>query len=147
VKGEKTMKKWHLLLATALVVVIGLTLVVPVFACDDCDVKCEGCTPGYWKQPHHFDSWVGYAPGDYVDEVFLVGPHKTLLEALEAGGGGENAFWRHAVAALLNAAHPQVNSWGVEHIKLVVQTFWGTQDEEYAKDWFEDFNQSGCPLN
>src|SRR5690606_30498275 len=19
----------------------------------------EGCTPGYWRQPHHFDSWTG----------------------------------------------------------------------------------------
>ena len=22
----------------------------------------EGCTPGFWKQDHHFDSWVGFAP-------------------------------------------------------------------------------------
>jgi hypothetical protein len=149
VKGEKTMKKRHLLLATAFVVVIGLTLVVPVLACDDCDVKCQGCTPGYWKQPHHWDSWVatGYAPNDYFDDVFGVGPNITLLEALQSKGGGENAFMRHAVAALLNAAHPQVNNWDVERIKLVVEEFWGTQDEEFAKDWFEDFNQSGCPLN
>ena len=23
----------------------------------------EGCTPGFWKQTQHFDSWVGFAPG------------------------------------------------------------------------------------
>ena len=22
----------------------------------------QGCTPGYWKQPHHFGNWVGYVP-------------------------------------------------------------------------------------
>ena len=22
----------------------------------------EGCTPGFWKQDQHFDSWVGFAP-------------------------------------------------------------------------------------
>ncbi len=32
----------------------------------------EGCTPGYWKQDHHFDSWEGYAPGDQLDGVFGV---------------------------------------------------------------------------
>ena len=31
----------------------------------------DGCTPGYWKQEQHFDSWVptGYAPGDDFDTV------------------------------------------------------------------------------
>ena len=32
----------------------------------------EGCTPGFWKQEQHFDSWVGFAPTDSFDAVFGV---------------------------------------------------------------------------
>ena len=65
----------------------------------------EGCTPGYWKQPHHFDSWTNYTPSDEYDVIFGVPYDKTLLEALRTGGGGEKALGRHATAGLLNAAH------------------------------------------
>ncbi|MGH2544967.1 MAG: DUF7507 domain-containing protein, partial [Ardenticatenaceae bacterium] len=45
----------------------------------------EGCTPGYWKQAHHFDSWVGFDPSDSFDAVFGVtssfGSNFTLLQA------------------------------------------------------------------
>ena len=34
----------------------------------------------------------------------------TLLDALNSGGGGINALMRHAVAALLNASNPDVDS-------------------------------------
>jgi hypothetical protein len=43
----------------------------------------QGCTPGYWKQPHHFHSWVGYTPGQLFSSVFVNAfPGKTLLEVL-----------------------------------------------------------------
>ena len=32
----------------------------------------EGCTPGFWKQPQHFDSWVGFAPDGLLRDVFGV---------------------------------------------------------------------------
>ncbi len=32
----------------------------------------EGCTPGYWKQTQHFDSWVGFQPSQFFDAVFGV---------------------------------------------------------------------------
>ena len=32
----------------------------------------EGCTPGFWKQDQHFDSWVGFAPTDSFETVFGV---------------------------------------------------------------------------
>ena len=81
----------------------------------------EGCTPGYWKQTQHFDSWVGFQPGQFFDVVFGVDvtlrsggqgtvTNPTLLQALEATGGGVNALARHAVAALLNASNPDVES-------------------------------------
>ena len=69
----------------------------------------EGCTPGYWKT--HPDNWVGYDPTELFNNVFgVVDPDDlTLMEALWAGGGGKYALGRHAVAALLNAAHPDVD--------------------------------------
>jgi hypothetical protein len=81
----------------------------------------EGCTPGFWKQDQHFDSWVGFAPGDSFETVFGVDvtlrsggqgtvDDPTLLDALNANGGGVNALARHAVAALLNASNPDVAS-------------------------------------
>jgi hypothetical protein len=79
----------------------------------------EGCTPGYWKQSQHFDSWVGYAPSQTIGSVFsnaaihgLAG--KTLLEGLNFGGGSTLAeaaqnLLRAAIAAVLNAASSDVD--------------------------------------
>lgn len=83
----------------------------------------EGLTPGFWK--NHVDLWIGFSSDDTFFDVFgveitinsgkkdeITGP--TLLEALSAKGGvNENkgvydALARHAVAALLNAEHPDV---------------------------------------
>ena len=79
----------------------------------------QGCTPGYWK--NHTDSWppTGYSTGQAVEDVFSAASAypaqgtATLLEALSfAGGSGvEGAveiLLRAGVAALLNAAHPEV---------------------------------------
>jgi hypothetical protein len=64
----------------------------------------QGCTPGYWRQSHHYDSWVGYAPTNDFEAVFGVDasfdPH-TLGDADALGGGGEHALARHSLAALL----------------------------------------------
>lgn len=123
----------------------------------------EGCTPGYWKQPHHFDSWVGYAPIQPFEAVFdrlieirwgargerphsVTGP--TLREALEANGGGINALARHAVAALLNAAHPDVSyPYTVADVIAMFQEAFDSDDFETTKDEFEEANEFGCPLN
>lgn len=112
----------------------------------------EGCTPGYWKQKQHFDSWRNpYDPGDsfntYFDNAF---PDMTLLEVLKQGGGGLNALGRHTVAALLNAA-----SAGVDYAfspAAVISSFNavypGTKsDYEALKNQFERENERGCPLN
>src|SRR5690606_20729171 len=66
----------------------------------------EGCTPGYWKQSQHFDSWVGYLPTQTFSSVFGWNGfgNMTLLGVLGQGGGGTKALGRHAVAALLNSA-------------------------------------------
>jgi hypothetical protein len=79
----------------------------------------EGCTPGFWKQPQHLDSWVGFAPGQTLESVFNVPnafglDNATLLEALSFQGGesvtdAARILLRAAVAALLNAASASVD--------------------------------------
>src|SRR6185369_1644916 len=65
------------------------------------------CSPGYWKQPQHFHSYVSpYTPTTTFASVFgtNVFRSKTLVQVLSQGGGGVNMLGRAAVGALLNAA-------------------------------------------
>lgn len=116
-------------------------------------VECEpgggqGCTPGYWKQKQHFDSWVTYKPGDWYNRVFEVRYYKTLLKALATGGGGEKALGRHAVAALLNAANPDINYlYTVDEVISMVQQAYATRNFEGVKNLFEAQNEAVCPLD
>lgn len=142
------MKKRHLLVMAVLVVAMGLAIVVPASACT------QGCTPGYWKQPHHFDSWPApYVPGMQFREAFeyegvQYGPEDmTLLQALQAKGGGENAFLRHAVAALLNAEHSGVVYYHPSWVKWYVSYAYKNEAFEWVKDILAANNELGCPLN
>jgi hypothetical protein len=110
----------------------------------------EGCTPGYWKQPHHFDSWVGFTTGQDYETVFGVDASftTTLLGALQQGGGGEKALGRHAVAALLNSASGGVDfEFSTAEVIALVQQAYLTGDFEGVKNMLEDENERGCPLN
>ncbi|MGF1616923.1 MAG: hypothetical protein ACFCU2_03840 [Acidimicrobiia bacterium] len=110
----------------------------------------EGCTPGYWKQVHHFDSWTGYSPTDSYETVFGVDASfdKSLLGALQQGGGGEKALGRHAVAALLNSASGGVSyDYSTAEVIALVQEAYASGDFEGAKNLLEAANESGCPLN
>lgn len=110
----------------------------------------QGCTLGYWKQDHHFDSWVGYAPGDDFEAVFGVDasfdPH-TLLDALWLGGGGERALARQATAALLSATYGLNYQFTVGEIIAGVQEAYATQTFEPFKDLLDAANNAGCPLD
>jgi hypothetical protein len=107
----------------------------------------EGCTPGYWKQPHHFFAWTGYSPGDSFAAVFGVPYDKTLLEALQTGGGAEKALGRHAVGALLNAASAGVSfDYSEGEVIALVQWAWATGRFEVAKNMLAASNESGCDL-
>lgn len=110
----------------------------------------EGCTPGYWKQKHHFDSWPApYTPSTLFDDVFDDAfPGMTLLDVVGQGGGGIKALGRHTVAALLNSGTTDVEydmtSAGV--IDAFNAAYAGG-DYEAQKNLFEGFNEQGCPLN
>jgi hypothetical protein len=109
----------------------------------------EGCTPGYWKQKQHFDSWSVNPPGESFSTVFGVDYDMTLLEALKTGGGGEKALGRHATAAYLNALSPDVAYYySVGEIINIVQGAYATGEFETAKDLLEAQNDpTFCPLN
>jgi hypothetical protein len=110
----------------------------------------EGCTPGYWKQEHHFDSWTApYTPTTLFSAVFADAfPGQTLHDVLSQGGGGLKALGRHTVAALLNAA-----SGGVDYDLTTAQIItafnaaFASGDYEAQKNIFAANNEEGCPLN
>lgn len=112
----------------------------------------QGCTPGYWKQQHHFDSWMVYSPGDSYQVVFdVTGYNKTLLQALAKGGGGKEALGRHSVAALLNSVNDDVSyAFNSTQVIQIVQDAYsvGTKSAyNTAKDMLANENEKGCPLN
>ncbi len=108
----------------------------------------QGCTPGYWRQAHHYDSWVGLSPDDSFADVFGVGPEMSLGQAVRARGGGANALIRHAVAALLNANSPDVEyDLASSDIIDLVQSAFASGEFEDIKDLFDDLNNQGCELN
>jgi hypothetical protein len=111
----------------------------------------QGCTPGYWKQSHHFDSWQGFAPTDKFETVFgrnAFPGDPTLVQIAANGGGGINALGRHTVAALLNAASSGVNyDLSVAQVIAAFQAAFDSGNLEAQKNIFSGFNEQGCPLN
>jgi hypothetical protein len=105
-------------------------------------LESEGCTPGYWK--NHEEAWDTYNPEDSFNtalDVNLFDPDITLMEALKARGGHENRLARHAAAALLNAAHPDLADgfpFTIEQVQDLVA--------EGDTDILEEANELGCPL-
>ena len=117
----------------------------------------QGCTPGYWKQDHHFDSWpAGYTPGMSFNVALglpnpnsLWGTTFTMLNALGANGGGKNALARHAAAAILNAASNGVNyNMTVADVQAAVLAALNNNSLiDAKKNILAGFNELGCPLN
>jgi hypothetical protein len=155
----------HILAITALAVsgfIAAGALAVTGYATDSTTTvtttpEGEGCTPGFWKQEQHFDSWTApYDPGDPLSSVFDaaaltaagVDPDTTLLEALQTGGGGVDALLRHAVAAVLNAASPDVDyPFTVDAVVDMVNDALVSGDFEGTKDVLEGANEASCPLD
>ncbi|MBN1244237.1 hypothetical protein JXA31_01425 [Candidatus Bathyarchaeota archaeon] len=123
----------------------------------------EGLTPGFWK--NHPDLWTGYSTDDTFYDVFGVyitinakgnDPgiyNPTLIEAIAAQGGVNeekgvyDALARHAVAALLNAAHPEVTYPMTEQeiIDAVAEAISNADmtDAEPLKNTLDMYNNAG----
>jgi hypothetical protein len=121
-----------------------------------------GCSHGYWK--NHASAWMltGYSPQDTVGRIFpstIPWPEiaaSSLDEALSFGGGPEVEgavmnLMRQAVAALLNAAHPNVPyPRTVDEVIALVDRALASNDRKAiltAKDLLDYDNNLGCPLN
>lgn len=109
----------------------------------------EGCTPGYWRQEQHYDSWVGYSPTQLFDDVFdNAFPGKTLGEVVALGGGGLNALGRGTVAALLNAASPDVDyEFTTAQVIAKFNAAFASGIYGPLYDEFTLENERGCPIN
>lgn len=108
----------------------------------------QGCTPGFWKQPQHANSWKIDPQSKYA-EVFDVNASfdVTLLEALGLGGGGERALARHATAALLNSLRSDIDFWlSSNAVKAIVKQAYASGNFELAKAKLEAANEKDCPL-
>jgi len=119
----------------------------------------EGCTPGFWK------NWTGAPPGLQPNACSATGYHwsdpftragfvdayrsRTFLQVLDLRGGGKNALGRHTVAALLNAAHPNVayDLTVAEVVAMFNDVIQNNGDVTALKNLFESYNEQGCPLN
>jgi len=122
----------------------------------------EGCGHGYWK--NHESEWepTGYAPEDLVGGIFTIPADldeladDTLADALAyAGGNGvigaARILLRHAVAGLLNAAHPEVDyPRSVDEIVSAVNAALASGDRRTilaCKEEVDQHNSRGCPLH
>jgi len=126
----------------------------------------EGCTPGYWK--NNWVRWQGAEPGNAWTTPYVGGTNfntvfgetitvrvgkadvtnPTLLQALNAQGGGVNALARHAVAALLNAASPDVDyKYSVAEVISMVQGALPDGDIEGVKNSLAGANEAGCSID
>jgi len=117
----------------------------------------EGCTPGYWKQPQHFDNWPVPLSTTLADAGFTntgLPAGTTLLEALSFQGGptvqdAKNILLRQAAAAYLNSlsiAYAFTTSEVVSMVNDALAT--GDRDTILdVKDVLDAANNGGCPLN
>lgn len=119
----------------------------------------QGCTPGYWKQPHHFDSWpAGVTPATSFESIFgnIPGDDLPFLFALDGGGGPGIAgalsiLRRAAAAAYLNAASNGVH-YGLSPAQVVAQVYNAATSGHRGTildlaTTLDQLNNKGCPLN
>lgn len=128
-------------------------------SCGDCEEEeppivgpAEGCTPGFWRQDHHYEYWTNYSPSDQFNSVFGVADpeNPTLGEAIDNPGPGVKILRFHAVAGLLNASSPEVNyTYTESEVKQMVQQAYATGDYEHYKNLLAEANEAGgdCPVD
>lgn len=106
----------------------------------------EGFTPGFWR--NHMEEWTGYLPSAIFDDVFGVNNSRdsdlNLEQAVWMKGGHEKALIRHATAALLNAAHPDVDyAYTEAEVIAMVQDAYSSGDFNGVKNLLEAQNELG----
>lgn len=108
----------------------------------------QGCTPGYWRQDQHFDSWPApTTPSTAFSSIFGRPVAGTMLDAVTANGGGLNALRRHAAAAYLNALAGLNYGLTPAQVVAAFQAAYDSGNYEATKNQFDFLNNQGCPLN
>jgi hypothetical protein len=124
--------------------------------------KGNGCTPGFWK--NHENAWAptGYDPDNTLGSVFDIPGEfssiagDSLIEALSYGGGptdldAAKLLLHHAVAAVLNAAHPDIDyPFSESGIIGDVNDALDSSDRGTmlgVKGTLSAGNELGCPIN
>jgi hypothetical protein len=120
----------------------------------------EGCTPGFWK--NHYSVWyeTEYRRWHKVSSVFSNAGgslgKSSLSQALGFKGGStlygaKQILLRAAVAAILNADHPDVKYYRSEYsIKKAVNAAlksYSRWDILYLATVLDKHNNDGCPLD
>ncbi len=115
----------------------------------------KGCSADFWKsnaELHGAAAWpAGYSPDQSMGTVFANGEGITLLQMLNVGGGGVNALLRQGVAAVLNAAHPDVDyPLTVQQVVDLVNTVRASGDMtaiQALTDQLTAYNLAGCDID
>ena len=124
----------------------------------------EGCTPGYWKNNADTNPRIAELDGILLKNALFnitgitlefIPSDLTLEDAVELQGGGNNAFMRHAAAAVYNIWYGFDDVNGVplidyvepdpDFMNIIEMAFNG--DVEEAKDLLDAANNAGCPID
>ena len=111
--------------------------------------NASGCSPGYWKQSQHFDSYPqGVGPNSLFTSVGFDNafPGKTLVQVLSTGGGGLTALGRIIVGAYLNAATINGFPYTKQQVVNDFNAVFPGGDYEKLKSKYEAL-QDPCPFN
>jgi len=121
----------------------------------------EGCSPGYWKNQTQSWTTTNYSPTQILESVFDVPDdlgldNTTLLQALQGNGGSSltgaaQTLLRAAVAALLNAAHGDVD-YTIKLQKIIadVNAALNSGDRNTMTKLassLDKYNNKNCPLD
>jgi hypothetical protein len=117
------------------------------------NVVCEfdGCTPGFWKNdtPANAPAWALLAELGITRDTLMPVSGLTYQQALDSPGGSLNQLNFHTAAALLNAAHPDVNyTYTTQQIIDMYNEAISPEGRtiEEIKDLLDAANNEGCPL-
>jgi hypothetical protein len=154
----------HILAITALAVsgfIAAGALAVTGYATDSTTTvtttpEGEGCTPGFWKQEQHFDSWPVPITTTLAGAGFVGTGNQgaTLLAALSFQGGptiqdAKNILMRAAAAAYLNSFavdYPLTTAQVVSMVNAALAS--NDRDTILALAGVLDANNNlGCPLD
>ena len=121
----------------------------------------QGCTPGYWKQSQHFDSWpAAYSTGQSISSVFTVPSQLSALGSMSLlqglsfqGGSGVNGaaqiLLRAAISALLNSGkvdYPLTTAQVISQVNTALASLDRNTMLTLATT-LDNNNNLTCPLN